>query len=559
MTNWFYYDSNGEKQGAVSGGQLKWLAKNGKITPGTLIETESGQMVPAVKIKGLTFAVPESMPSEPTLSESAQPVETEIYDSVVPPLEPSFPAISVPEAENTSIPVDVSVLKKDKHGRTKLHKAAEKNDTAQIAALIAAGANVNVKDTEEAATPLHYAASTDSAEAIVTLVKAGANVNLQDSKGNTPLHDAISTNSRKAITALIDAGADANIMGEGGDTPLLSAVLWMLDGALCDGIGNEEPTDSPSPAETGIQKALDAIIAASIGALIKAKANVDALDKDGLTGLHHAASRNTIAGIAVARILVQAGANINAKTTTHGDTPLHYAIDVNCSTTAEMLIDAGADINVQSKNGGTPLHVAAIRNSIAIARMLINAKTDVNVQNKTGKTPLDLAHNSPGVADLLKNAGAVYGRKFCPDDFLEDFVGDKEEWKTFRQTWAFVVIAGAGLLGALMGCGWYANEINPYEGHINEIWEWLVLFVIWGISIALIGGGSWGIYHYRTHPQDDFHRKCQWVAVALAIVVVIAVVVAIIAAMLSRHQEKKEEERKEKEAWRKWIDHWSNR
>ena len=88
--------------------------------------------------------------------------------------------------------------------------------------------------------------------------------------------------------------------------------------------------------------------------------------------------------------------------------------------------------------------------------------------------------------------------------------------------------------------------------------------VIFGViccifGILTMGGGAWGIYHYRTHPQDDFHRKCQWVAVALAIVVVIAVVVAIIAAMLSRHQEKKEEERKEKEAWRKWIDHWSNR
>ena len=55
MSTWYYYDSNGEKQGPITGGQLKWLAKNGKITPGTLVETENGKAVLAVKVKGLSF------------------------------------------------------------------------------------------------------------------------------------------------------------------------------------------------------------------------------------------------------------------------------------------------------------------------------------------------------------------------------------------------------------------------------------------------------------------------------------------------------------------------
>ena len=55
MANWFYYNENGEKI-EVIGGQLKDLAKQGVITPGTMIETEDGKTAPARRVKGLTFA-----------------------------------------------------------------------------------------------------------------------------------------------------------------------------------------------------------------------------------------------------------------------------------------------------------------------------------------------------------------------------------------------------------------------------------------------------------------------------------------------------------------------
>ena len=70
-TTWFYYDSNGQKQGPVSGGELKGLAKTGKIIPGTMVEAESGKIVPAVKIKGLTFG--EATQSEPSPFTASMP------------------------------------------------------------------------------------------------------------------------------------------------------------------------------------------------------------------------------------------------------------------------------------------------------------------------------------------------------------------------------------------------------------------------------------------------------------------------------------------------------
>jgi len=62
MAKWHYYNENGEKI-SVTGGQLKWLAKNGKITPGTMVETADGKAAPARKVKGLKFVEPAT--SEP--------------------------------------------------------------------------------------------------------------------------------------------------------------------------------------------------------------------------------------------------------------------------------------------------------------------------------------------------------------------------------------------------------------------------------------------------------------------------------------------------------------
>lgn len=42
MANWHYYNEDGERVGAVTGRQLKKLAQNGIITPGTVVETEEG-------------------------------------------------------------------------------------------------------------------------------------------------------------------------------------------------------------------------------------------------------------------------------------------------------------------------------------------------------------------------------------------------------------------------------------------------------------------------------------------------------------------------------------
>ena len=54
MTQWFYYDKNGEKR-ETNADELKRMAQNGTITPDTIVETENGKKAKAGNVKGLIF------------------------------------------------------------------------------------------------------------------------------------------------------------------------------------------------------------------------------------------------------------------------------------------------------------------------------------------------------------------------------------------------------------------------------------------------------------------------------------------------------------------------
>jgi hypothetical protein len=113
MSNWYYYNEQGEKI-AVTGGQLKGLAKAGMITPGTMIETEDGKKAPARKVKGLTFGVaspptaPKPLPSTPSDTSNPFTAKPQTGDNpftaTMPPVKPT-PTASVPKVKEQQPPV----------------------------------------------------------------------------------------------------------------------------------------------------------------------------------------------------------------------------------------------------------------------------------------------------------------------------------------------------------------------------------------------------------------------------------------------------------------------
>jgi hypothetical protein len=157
--------------------------------------------------------------------------------------------------------------------------------------LIAAGANVNCLSPRLGDTPLLYAAASDNVEAVRLLLAKGANPNAE----------------LKKMTRVI--GGSILDMGIGKQTPL----MWAA------------PTGSPE----------------LIRALIDAEADVNAQDVKGMSPLMLAvASENQDPGVVV-KVLLQAGANVNARSGS-GETALDWARKFGSRPVIAALQKAGA-------------------------------------------------------------------------------------------------------------------------------------------------------------------------------------------------------------------------
>ena len=117
-----------------------------------------------------------------------------------------------------------------------------------------------------------------------------------------------------------------------------------------------------------------------------ARGNPNAEDKD--TPLMCACG-NKEHGLTIARLLLAAGADVNARGS-FNETPLMEACgawEFN-SALVELLLSSGADPTPCDNDGWTALHKACASGNIAAVAMLINAGADVNAAAERGVTPL---------------------------------------------------------------------------------------------------------------------------------------------------------------------------
>eukprot|EP00752_Nemacystus_decipiens_P008811 g7863.t1 len=127
--------------------------------------------------------------------------------------------------------------------------------------------------------------------------------------------------------------------------------------------------------------------------LLKYKADTDALDDAGETPLMKAAR---LGHQRVAEVLLEAGADVNvlgkpldnASGRSYGCAALHYAAGGGHPGIVKILLEHGADANAQDDRGDTPLHYAAHAGLGEIVSTLLDYDADPLAANGDGDTAL---------------------------------------------------------------------------------------------------------------------------------------------------------------------------
>jgi uncharacterized protein len=128
---------------------------------------------------------------------------------------------------------------------------------------------------------------------------------------------------------------------------------------------------------------------ASVLALIKQGADVNAPQGDGVTALHWAARG---ADPDLVKALIGAGANAAARTEFGGFTPLHLAAERGAAPIVAALVAAGAPVDAASATGATPLMLAASSGDTATITALLDAGARVDAEERDRlQTPLIFA------------------------------------------------------------------------------------------------------------------------------------------------------------------------
>ena len=247
---------------------------------------------------------------------------------------------------------------RDDNGQTALHHAVQCFDPISceiLSCLIEHGGDVN--STYDNCTPLMIAAETGQMKVVTFLIEHGANLDHRDKDDQTALHYAVcgSDVSCEILSYLIENGAEVNAFTRRDNcTPLMLACKY---GHLN-----------------------------AVTSLIEHGAKVNLQDAIGNTAVQYALSCSNGSPEVLSRLMRDRAA-VNSACTRDNGTPLMMACQNGHMNAVSFLIEHGANMDLQDKNGDTALHYAV--SAGAVDTLLdFGALHLIPVCNKHGLTPL---------------------------------------------------------------------------------------------------------------------------------------------------------------------------
>ena len=263
---------------------------------------------------------------------------------------------------------------RDRLGRTALLHAAAKLDHERFARLLVQkGADHNVRGENDGTTILMKGRNT-ALNYFLQELDCSDIINARDNEGYTALHWA--NQDPEDLELLLEHGANPHIRDTFGKTPL----LWVT------GAGNTE----------------------SAAVLLKYGASVKDVSDRGDTILMYAAEHST----EVLRYFLQEFHSpdiimINAQDL-NGWTALYRVVNMTGNPqTLELLLQYGANPNIQDRAGATPLHLSANRENVQTAAMLQKYGANLSLTDHTQRNTMHHAvcfesRTSPGNTQFMQ-------------------------------------------------------------------------------------------------------------------------------------------------------------
>ena len=269
---------------------------------------------------------------------------------------------------------------------------------AQLKAAIAAGANVNAKDSD-GVTALMRAASAGRGDSVSTLIAAGADVHAKTSGGVNALMMASLGGYAEAAGLLLAAKVDSNAKDNQGRTALMAA------------------------ASSREQAVVDALLAAGADVKIEDAGGASALTYASAEGFESAVTalqkRGAKAGdrelllasarcnLGIVRSYLGGGMGVNPKDA--GTTPLIVAAGGNCVEVVGLLLDRGADLNAKDSDGWTALIKASAGGHAEVVRVLLAKGADMSPTDSAGRSAWTYAAlgRHEAIAEMFRAARAA--------------------------------------------------------------------------------------------------------------------------------------------------------